>query len=1649
MPSINEFRPNPAGTDPALTEIELKGPAGTPFAGVLLSIESDVGSGAGTVDRLFNVSGTFDANGLLTVTVDDLENPSFTLVLLDSFAGSIGDDFDLDNDGTPDNLGGVGTVLDAIGITDAASGEPLYGAALGGTDLAFIGREPERIFRDGVTDALYSIDFEGAGNVFDANGNQVVATDFDQDPLAATFGAVNPTVDDGAGGGTGDAVFTLELLHAGDQEAATGAIGDAPRFSAVLNALRAEDLGNDGIADNTLTLSSGDPFIPGVFFDASETIYGTEGVADIIIQNELGFQAIALGNHEFDAGTGLLASLITGAGIDGFDGAAFPYLSTNLDFTGDANLAPLEVADGAAPQAGSVTGSVVIDVNGEPIGVIGATTPTLAAISSPGGVLASPQPFGSPPSAAELDALAAEIQVGVDVLLAENPGLNKVVLLAHMQNIAIEQALAERLTDVDIIVAGGSNTRLVDENDRLRDGDTAQGDYPIFVINPDGDSVAVVNTDGSYKYVGRLVLDFDADGKVIADSYNPNVSGAFATDAQGVADLGAESLIDPEIQAVVDAVEQQIIAAESNVLGFSDVFLNGNRSGDSTDGVRTQETNLGNLTADANLDYAQDSDPTVVLSLKNGGGIRASIGETVVLPGDTEATRLPNPELVDGDGNVFKPAGGISQNDIQTTLAFNNGLTLLTLTGPEIVALLEHGVSALPGVAGQFPQISGAEFDYDPDLPAGARIVEARLVDGNGATIATLVENGSLATTDADTFRIVTLDFLAAPRFDDSGNFIGGGDGYPFPNTNSDSSAGEVADAADLARINPVALEMDGVQTGGATFADDGTEQDALAEYLLENFGEATPFAEADVPADQDGRIEVVDTTPDFTSIYELQGDGLVSAFDGQVVTTRGIVTALDSNAFYIQDADGDGDIATSDAIFVFTGGNPGVSIGDEIEITATLTERVPGGTDTGNQPTTQLSGFDTLTVLTSGNALPDAVVIGQSGRVLPTESIDDDPLTFDPINDALDFFESLEGMRVTLEDAVAVAGTNQFGEIFAVANQGLGATGLSDRGTLNISEDDFNPEKVQIDADFGISGFSNPLVDTGDMLGDVTGVLSYAFGNYELVPTEDFTAQIIDADLEAETTDISGSEDVLTIASYNVLNLDPVVEEQALTNNGEARNVDDDLGDGRFDAVAQHIVNNLGTPDILALQEIQDNTGGETGDGVVAADETLQALIDAIDIANDGIDNDNSGYAFIDNPFISDLASGGQPGGNIRTAYLYQTDRVDLVEGSVATISGQGVGEAFEGARLPLVAKFEFNGEVVTVVNNHFSSKGGSQPIFGTTQPFEELQNDLNPDGSPVANGSLDERLAQAQAVADFVSGELAADPDARIVVAGDLNEFEFVSPVTLLEDAGLTNLTNTLDPDEAYTFNFQGNSQSLDHILVSDALLGGVQFDQVHVNSEFARTEGTASDHDPVIAGLVIEETVETAKTETVSINLLSKSKFGRTKAEISVTDANGDVESETIKLKRFSREIEFDEAGVTLKSSGPGFDFVTAIGGGLGVSSRADFFSFKDRLDVDRKESLKVKLEGDDEANRLLLEFADHEGDVELVFFNDGERMSREIYAYEYGTLEIALDEDTFDKVKISGAGHEDVRVTGIEFDRVMDDLAAPDTDVFEFA
>ena len=639
--------------------------------------------------------------------------------------------------------------------------------------------------------------------------------------------------------------FTLQLLHASDMDGATGALDNVETFSAMLDAFRSQ------YPDNTLVLSSGDNYIPGPRFfaagdDSNDAVLGVsgDGRGDIALLNAMGFQASALGNHELDRGAGVFASIIASeTGDDGasYPGAAFPYLSTNLVFTDDEDLRPLVAADGqdSTLSSGSLAGSVVITVDGERIGIVGATTPHLAAITGAGGITVKPD------DDSDVDALAAIVQKSVDDLVEQD--IDKVILLAHMQQIAIEKELATRLTGIDIIVAGGSNTILADDNDRLRPGDESEDTYPLRFGSPTGEPVLLVNTDADYRYLGRLVVGFDDHGVVMPGSIDPSTSGAYVTDDQGARESGGQPVA--EVSRIADSLRSVLRERGGNVLGSTSVYLAGRRKD-----VRTQETNLGNLAADADLWLARQVVPDVAVSFKNGGGMRDDIGIVVQPPGTTDPADVqfkPPP----ADTTAGTREGDISQFDVEGTLRFNNGLVIVPLTAAQFVEIVEHSV-AFDGVGevthGRFPQVGGIRFSFDPSAPSGNRVRSLAIVDDDGAVTDRVVEDGDLLGDPSRTIKIVTLNFVA-----------NGGDDYPFPvpalgriDLSGEADQPNPPDPA-FPDTNGNGIIDDAVLTdpGLAHFAKPGAEQDAFAEYLA-HFHAEHPYAVPETPPLHDQRIQ-------------------------------------------------------------------------------------------------------------------------------------------------------------------------------------------------------------------------------------------------------------------------------------------------------------------------------------------------------------------------------------------------------------------------------------------------------------------------------------------------------------------------------------------------------------------------------------------------------------------------------------------------------------------------------------------------------------------------------------------------------------------------------------------------------------------------
>ncbi|HYE28451.1 MAG TPA: cadherin domain-containing protein, partial [Allosphingosinicella sp.] len=732
--------------------------------------------------------------------------------------------------------------------------------------------------------------------------------------------------------------------------------------------------------------------------------------------------------------------------------------------------------------------------------------------------------------------------------------------------------------------------------------------------------------------------------------------------------------------------------------------------------------------------------------------------------------------FVAGEG----PAAGLTSTDIGVAEDSGNALGFsLQVQGAGAAAGDFHWVNAQPNTFGAVN--TGQDF-IGANATGQVRIGDASIFEGDSGVkmmTFTVSRAGGLG-------QAASVDWVL--------NLISGG-----------------ANAADLGPGQPVSGHVDfavgvsSVQISIAIQGDTLGENNEVFNLLLIN-----PVGNiAIVDASGTGTIRNDDLIA--LKIHEIQGAGHQSAYVGQPVTTTGIVTGVVGNGFYLQDPDGDGNVGTSDAIFVFTGAAPTVAVGDAVSVRGTPEEFVPGA---GSLSITELvTSNANVTVQSHGNALPAAVLIGAGGRTPPTQAIEDDGFTsYDPATDGLDFYESMEGMRVTIDSPTVVSNTSGFGETWVLASGGADATGYNGRTGITVSEADFNPERIQIDATTALFAGYAPNHSMGDRLSSVTGIMSYSFNSYEVLVSDAVTV-VSDVTAARETTSLAGDRDHLTIASYNVENLDP------------------SDGPVKFDLLAQNIVYNLLAPDIIALQEMQD-ANGLNGSDPLSAVETAQLLIDAIAALG------GPNYVYVEVAPATANSTGGEPGGNIRNGFLYNADRVSYIAGSATLIDVP----AFNGSRKPLVADFTFNGEKVRLINVHFTSRLGSDPLQGAEQPPEDAG-----DGS---------RTAQAEAVRAYVNNSLATDHALKLGVMGDFNGFWFEGAVAALEAGGVMTDLHRLNPvEERYTYLFDGNLQAIDHLLVTGGLASGAMFDAVHINAEQTNDADRATDHDPIVGRFYIE--------------------------------------------------------------------------------------------------------------------------------------------------------------------------------------------------
>lgn len=585
-------------------------------------------------------------------------------------------------------------------------------------------------------------------------------------------------------------------------------------------------------------------------------------------------------------------------------------------------------------------------------------------------------------------------------------------------------------------------------------------------------------------------------------------------------------------------------------------------------------------------------------------------------------------------------------------------------------------------------------------------------------------------------------------------------------------------------------------------------------------------------------------TITDALRIHDIQGEGHMSPLNGQAVEgIKGIITykfVLQGSTYYhmqTPDAERDGNKNTSEAIVLYSGRDAwNLNVGDAVSVDGAVSEyAIDGYSDrqVTDLKTTQINVREDqggkVRVVASGVALPEPFVIDESN--LPKEAVLSAGLKeFDITKYSGDFWESREAMLVQVGNVKSV-GPQQHGDLTTVLESRKTETV---NGGILLKKDQPNADLVQfrLEPNTAARDFE---VATGDKFtGPIVGVVGYSFQNYKIyVDYNEMQSKFVKGNAVPETTTIVKNDKKLSIGSYNLENF---------SNNKST------TSDSKAQKLARAIANDMHSPDIVGVTEVQDNNGPDAGGP--EANESYQRLIDAIIVAG-GVKYE---YVNIDPVNNQD---GGQPNANIRVGFLYNPARVSMKEGAPHGDATTAVGyaengltlnpgiidptnAAFKSSRKPIAAEFTFNGDDVIVIGNHWNSKGGDTPIFGAVQP-------------PVLKSEI-QRKKIAQIVHDFIADVKVKNPDANVVALGDFNDFQFTDALKILEGDIVTNLVNKVPEADRYSYVYQGNSQVLDHVLVTNNMVEDAEIDMLHVNADYTDMAGRASDHDPLLVQVAL---------------------------------------------------------------------------------------------------------------------------------------------------------------------------------------------------
>lgn len=617
------------------------------------------------------------------------------------------------------------------------------------------------------------------------------------------------------------------------------------------------------------------------------------------------------------------------------------------------------------------------------------------------------------------------------------------------------------------------------------------------------------------------------------------------------------------------------------------------------------------------------------------------------------------------------------------------------------------------------------------------------------------------------------------------------------------------------------------------TVAESSAVSDSTASSSAENTNSsgdsrAASAEEADKKEETVAAQAVSSTAETVVNLGTIQGESQVSPYqDKDVRVSNVVVTKTDRYGFYVQDVTPDGNSKTSDAIYVVS--KEQVDVGDKL----TLEGRVKEGYmeelsirqgQTFNKPSGSLTVtmLEASTVTKDGKAdLPAPVDIVDK---MPQDTVDNDVNNYQPENEALDYWESLEGMLTTIKKP-HVLGPQYRGDIY-VLPEGYQALPLNNIGGVNLRPNAQNTATIPV---YVGNKFIAKAKDYFN--GDVVGVVTYRGKIYKLDPTQ--LPGLVDGGLQRQISPLYPSEDKLTIASYNIENF------SANTQKGETP-------DEKVTKIANSFINEIHSPDIITLIEVQDDNGS-VNDGTtsgVKSGEKLAARIKELGGKN---------YKYTEVAPL-DGQDGGKPGSNIRVAFLYNPERVKLVEkeagtsDEAASFSGGHLlknpariaptNPAFTKVRKSLAAEFEFKGQHVVVIANHLKSKLGDDAVYGSNQP--------------AIQHTQAARIEEAKILNNFVQEGLRQNPNLKFVLTGDFNDFEFSETAKAIAGNELINLMQEHDAADRYSYFYRGSNQSLDNIFISKNLAGKAIFAPIHINASFMEEHGRASDHDPVVVQL-----------------------------------------------------------------------------------------------------------------------------------------------------------------------------------------------------